>query len=149
MAAAGFDNLRDLVTKLASAPQSRRWWGRAPTRIFARMRRTRDQCFALLAAYALALQAVLAFAIPLPLAPPDAGFAICGADDAGAPAVPPHRACPACLSGQCAGPSGEPERAAFATPWRRVVRTAETPWRGAVATVTPGIHAHAPRAPPG
>jgi hypothetical protein len=111
------------------------------------MRRTRDRCLALLAAYALALQAVLALA--LPLAPPDAGFAICRADDAGAPAAPPHRDCPACLAGQCNGMSDQPERMVLVVPWRRAVRIGETPPRAGFALVVRTVGGNAPRAPPG
>jgi hypothetical protein len=113
------------------------------------MRRTLHRAVALLAAYAVALQAllVLAAAAPRTLSP-GASSAICRADDGGAPAAPAHDKCDACLAGHCAGAAGKMERTAFAAPWRTVSVAPMTRHRTACEARVPDLRAHGQRAPP-
>jgi hypothetical protein len=113
------------------------------------MRRSLHRSIALLAAYALALQAVLAaFAIAAPLAR-DEGFSICRGDGAGTPGAPTaHDQCGACLAGHCAA-SDAPARVALAARWPAVVRITQTLPRAApLNAAATTLRAHAPRAPP-
>ena len=105
---------------------------------------------ALLAAYAVALQGLLVFAVAAPpIANAGASFALCRADDAGAPATPAHDKCDACLAGHCAGAGGRTEHIAFPAPWP-VVSRAEPSRRSAARDDLPApvLRAHGPRAPP-
>lgn len=117
------------------------------------MRRTRRSLIALVAAYALALQALFAaFTAPaFALAAGEAAFAICqgGADTGSTPAPghSEHDSCSACLAGHCAG--GSADRVASIIAW--------PPSSAAVASVAPGAARlaaapldglHAARAPP-
>jgi hypothetical protein len=106
---------------------------------------------ATIAAYAIALQAVLAgFAIAAPVASADAGLVICRGDDTGAPAMPRmHDSCGACLAGDCAGAAAVPGRVTITAPWPVGVIRAEIPLHAATrAPATRYGEAHSPRAPP-
>ena len=111
---------------------------------------------ALVAAYAIALQALLsAFVLPA-VAVAGAGpvLAICASsasDPAGGPASPAlpqhHDACPACLAGHCAAGSGC-DRAGNLVSWPRAVPVRIA---AAQATLPPPARreqTHNPRAPP-
>jgi hypothetical protein len=110
------------------------------------------RCAALIAAYALALQAIIsAFAVPVSHAlAAGAAFEICRADISGDPARPPARdSCGACLAGHCAGTAATPVRIAVAGPWPIVVVSAPTAFRAAaLPPLAPHGGPHAPRAPP-
>src|SRR3954454_133393 len=83
--------------------------------MFARLRR----CAALIAAYAIAIQAGLsAFAVAAPLASAQgAVFAICRGDSPDPPVPIPHDPCGSCLTGHCTGAAASPDRIAFQAPW--------------------------------
>jgi hypothetical protein len=103
---------------------------------------------ALIAAYALALQAMFsAFVLPVHgLAP---GFEICagGADDNRA-RDPAPASCFACLLGHCAGAAASADRVAVVAAWPRTA--ADVPPALPVAALQPiwRHEPHAPRAPP-
>jgi hypothetical protein len=106
------------------------------------------RCAALIAAYAIALQALLsAFAIVPPVALADPAFAICqpgGADPAG---QRPHDPCAACLA-HCAGAAAPPQRAAMVLPWPREIAATEATFRPVALPPAPSERQHSPRAPP-
>lgn len=117
------------------------------------MRGTARRIVALLAAYALALQALLAAFSALPavaLAAQGNEFAVCqpGADKDGAPAQPAgHAPCLACLAGHCA--AAGPDRAASIVPWRApAVTAAPVAYYAECVTLTQRPRPHGPRAPP-
>jgi hypothetical protein len=113
------------------------------------MLRVLHRAVALLAAYAVALQAMLAVAVAVPHSVgADSSFAICRADDPGAPAAPAPERCEACLAGHCAGAAGKPERVTFAAP-SPISRRAPVARPGAVHEARAlALHAHGARAPP-
>jgi hypothetical protein len=107
------------------------------------------RCAALIAAYALALQAILsAFALPVHALAPS--FAMCaGGADSDPAREPPHEPCSACLAGHCAGAAASPDRVAAAPPWR--LHATRMPAKLRAATLLPLIERrepHSPRAPP-
>jgi hypothetical protein len=110
------------------------------------------RCAALIAAYAVALQAVLsAFAVVVPLnAVAEASVAICRGDNPDAPAGPvSHASCGACLAGHCAGAACNPDRVAIGAPWPSTRQPAEIPLRiMALSPAAPRHGPHSPRAPP-
>jgi hypothetical protein len=112
------------------------------------MRRIFHHGFALLTAYALALQVVLAAAVAVPPALGEPSIPICRADDSEAPAIPTHEQCAACLSGHCASPTAAPERAMLPAPWRGAAAITEGPPPLAFAARARAARAYAPRAPP-
>jgi len=110
------------------------------------------RCAALIAAYAVALQALLAaFGIPLAAAPASAsGWELClSGETAGNGALPAHDPCSACVAGHCAPASGVPP-AAVATLVRtaRAGMVASSPKLADLTTQSPRGEAHFPRAPP-
>jgi hypothetical protein len=113
------------------------------------MRRILHRAVALLAAYAVALQGLLVVAVAAPyIVPAGASFALCRADDAGAPTGPVHDKCDACLAGHCAGAAGWAERVTFAAPWPVVSRAEPSRRSAARDAPIPHLRAHGPRAPP-
>jgi hypothetical protein len=111
------------------------------------MRRMLRRSAALLAAYALALQAMLSLALVVPVAAAPQ-LALCQAADGGVPTLPLHGTCDACLAGHCAGTAAPIARVALATPWRRVVAAGTRPSAATRKIGTPAQHAHGARAPP-
>jgi hypothetical protein len=108
------------------------------------------RCAALIAAYALALQALLsAFASPAAHALIPA-VEICQAGiDADRAGEPAHGSCSACLAGHCASAATGPLRIASTEPRRRTVAAAPPAARAAGTRRPAGRHEpHAPRAPP-
>lgn len=108
------------------------------------------RCAALIAAYALALQAVLAaFAYSAPVVA-EPGFVICRGDAAGTPDQPQHHdQCGACLAGHCAGVAAGPDRLAIAILWPIASGPTETPAAAiAFAPSAPRTQPNPPRAPP-
>jgi hypothetical protein len=109
----------------------------------------------LLAAYALALQALLTAFSVLPavaLGAHGLEFATCqpGADRDGAPVQPvSHESCLACLAGHCASAAAGLDRAASIVPRPVPVVTAAPAFHYAErVTLTPRPRPHGPRAPP-
>ena len=127
--------------------------GRGPARVAIHtgvsFRRPLRRCAALVAAYAVVLQAMLAaFALPTAHAGGAAAFEICRSDRADAPAQAlPHEACVACLAGHC-GATG-PARTATAEAWPVIDRpdAVGSPPDAAPARVA-RARRQAPRAPP-
>lgn len=118
------------------------------------MRGTPRRIVSILAAYALALQALLIAFSPAPavaLGAQSAEFAICqpGADRGGAPAQPAgHETCLACLAGHCAAAAGL-DRVSGIVPWSApAVMVAPAPHHAERVTLTPRPRPHGPRAPP-
>jgi hypothetical protein len=109
-------------------------------------RRPLHRCAALIAAYAIALQALLsAFAIVPPVALADPAFAICqpgGADPAG---QRPHDPCAACAA-HCAA-SAPSQRVAIVLPWPRDIISSAASGSAALPPA-PLERQHSPRAPP-
>jgi hypothetical protein len=110
------------------------------------------RCAALIAAYAIALQALLAaVAIPVGAAPAGvSGWELCTSVGTGSTDAPrTHEACSACLAGHCAPAAGTPP-AALATPaWAAFAAVALPPPRPAALPAHASRNeAHAPRAPP-
>jgi hypothetical protein len=107
------------------------------------------RCAALIAAYALALQAIFS-AFVSPSRALTAGFEICtGGADADRAHEPAHASCSACLAGHCAGGVAGPLRNASAQPWPRVALAPRPDLRAAAVPPSAGRHEpHAPRAPP-
>jgi hypothetical protein len=110
------------------------------------MRRLLRRTIALTAAYALALQAILALSAAASLMR-SPGITICRANDA-QPGAPVRTSCDACLTGHCAGVAGKGEVAVFAAPWLARAGHVHAP-RLVLQEPSPRrIAAHAPRAPP-
>jgi hypothetical protein len=110
------------------------------------------RCAALIAAYAIALQALLAaVAIPVGAAPAGvSGWELCASAGTGSNDAPlSHEACSACLAGHCAPAAGTPP-AALATPaWAAFAAVVLSPPRPAALPAHASRNqAHAPRAPP-
>ena len=110
------------------------------------------RCAALVAAYAVALQAVLsAVAVAAPFASAaGAPFAICGGDSPDNPPGPiTHDPCATCLAGHCAGAAASPDRVAFEAPWLLAQTAVEALRRAAILPpVARRAGAHSARAPP-
>jgi hypothetical protein len=106
------------------------------------------RCCALIAAYALALQAMLsAFVLPVHALTP--GFEICaGGADNNRARDPAPASCSACLLGHCAGAAASPGRIATMAAWPRI--TARLPPVLPATALQPiwRHEPHAPRAPP-
>jgi len=106
------------------------------------------RCAAVIAAYALALQAMFsAFAVPAPhgIVP---AFERCAADGDRA-REPAHQSCSACLAGHCAGAAASPLRIAVILSWP--VTATSVPAALAAAALQPLSQRHgphSPRAPP-
>ena len=118
------------------------------------MGRRRFHCFAaVVAAYALALQALIAaFVVPgnLALATLDPSVTCQSKADSGGPAAPAmHDPCLACTAGHCFdGMGGDPRLAAY-LPWPRSGDRAATLHDGvAFAVAFAPDRLHSPRAPP-
>jgi hypothetical protein len=111
------------------------------------LRRPIRQCAVLVAAYAVALQAVFsAFALPTH-GPGAAAFEVCRSDRADGPVQPlAHEACPACLAGHC-GTTG-PDRIAVAEAWPVLDRSDAVRQPEMASVPVPRRLPHAPRAPP-
>jgi len=107
------------------------------------------RCAALIAAYAVALQAVLgAFAFVAPVLAGEAGTVICRSDS-GTPDQPQtHDQCGACLAGHCAAAAAGPERLGIPAPWPIASMPAATLLAVAFAPPAPRSQPHSPRAPP-
>jgi hypothetical protein len=117
-----------------------------PDRVFRR-------CAALIAAYAVALQAVLSAFAAVPAQARTAGpaFELCVSDASGRPSAPrPHETCGACLAGHCgAGASAPPAAVAAALLWPAFAIASLAPSRRVdVQTARPRDEPHSPRAPP-
>jgi hypothetical protein len=113
-------------------------------------RLTIRRCAALIAAYAIALQAMLAaFLVPSTPTVQAAAFEICRSDtDADRAREPGHARCSACLAGHCAG-TATPARDAVAADWP--TGAAALPMAIAALAHPPADRRHrphAPRAPP-
>lgn len=106
------------------------------------------RCAAVIAAYAIALQALLsAFAIVPPLAlASDPAFAICQSGGADPASQHPYDPCAACLA-HCAGAAAGPQRVVAFLPWPREI-VAATTVRAAALPPARAERQHAPRAPP-
>src|SRR3954466_8970075 len=109
------------------------------------------RCAALAAAYAVALQGLLAsFALVLPAGAAAPAFAICRSAPDSPPQAPlSHNACLACLAGHCSGSAADDPRVALAI----FVPIAIGLSKGPVAPLhaapfAPRTFQHAPRAPP-
>jgi hypothetical protein len=106
------------------------------------------RCGALIAAYALALQAMLSvFVLPVHALAP--GFEICagGANDDRA-RDPAAASCSACLAGHCAGAAASPGRIAVVEPWPRIAAGVPPAVRATALQPMPRHEPHSPRAPP-
>lgn len=127
--------------------------GRAERRYGPAMNRNPLRRFAaLVAAYAIALQALLgAFAIPGHVALAGAGASICLSGPDGGTPTPQrnHDACPMCLAGACAHLIGTGPRAStLALPPRFATQTAAPPAHRTMAIRIAHRQPNAPRAPP-
>jgi hypothetical protein len=107
------------------------------------------RCAALVAAYAVALQAMFSAFAPPARDTSDAASLICRSGIAGEPAQPAaHDTCLACLAGHCAG-AASPHRLAVAEPWPMAGAPVGTTFRIAALPPAPSRDgAHSPRAPP-
>ena len=111
------------------------------------LRRPIRRCAVLVAAYAVALQAVFSAFAPPMHRPGAAAFELCRSDRADRPVQPlAHDACPACLAGHC-GATG-PDRIAVELAWPVLDRSdaVREPNMASVPVARTGPHA--PRAPP-
>jgi hypothetical protein len=110
------------------------------------------RCAALIAAYAIALQALFtAFAMPPAAAPAGTpGWELCSSGVSGSSGAPPsHEFCSACLAGHCAPAAGTPP-AAVATPaWEVFAGVRSSPMRPTdLVAHASRDEPHSPRAPP-
>jgi hypothetical protein len=106
------------------------------------------RCTALIAAYALALQAMLsAFVLPVHALAP--GFEICagGASDNRA-RDPAPASCSACLAGHCAGAVASPGRVAVVAIWPRIAPGIRPALRATALQPISRHEPHSARAPP-
>jgi hypothetical protein len=110
------------------------------------------RCAALIAAYAVALQALLAaFAIPVAAAPAGvSGLELCSSGETrNKDTLPSHEACSACLAGHCANAAGAPPAALAMPAWGAFAAVVLSPPHPAALTAHSSRNeAHSPRAPP-
>jgi hypothetical protein len=106
------------------------------------------RCGALIAAYALALQAMLsAFVLPVHALTP--GFEICaGGADGNRARDPASASCTGCLAGHCAGAAASPERVGTVAAWPRIAARVPPAVRTAAPQPISRHEPHSPRAPP-
>jgi hypothetical protein len=109
-----------------------------------------QRCAALIAAYALVLQALVTAFTPPALAIA-AAFEICRSGSAADPAQQHPQSqheCSACLAGHCAGAAATPDRVVIPVPWPATTLSAVIPSLAALALPSAHELPHSPRAPP-